>query len=145
MAKNAADRKSDMVMLFEIKNQIERSSLKARGSYDPVSMDSIHSKIEDLNSKIEELRDVVIGVRKHGDSPRKIKLRKDILDLIQKHKKLNPAQLAQLIKLSRVRANEYLRELEAEKLVRGVVVKKKKFYMLASDIVGHREEEQPAA
>ena len=36
--------------------------------------------------------------------------------------------------LSRARSNEYLRELEEEKIVKGMVVNKKKFYMLEGDI-----------
>ena len=90
----------------------------------------IHSELDELNKRFEELRDVVVGVKKEGESSRKKKVKQEIVRLLQENKKLNPSQLGKLLGLSRVRANEYLREMEDDKILRGILVKKRKFYML---------------
>ncbi|MBI4175598.1 MAG: winged helix-turn-helix domain-containing protein [Candidatus Aenigmarchaeota archaeon] len=130
----STNRKSDLLMLFEIKKLIEKGSVISKYQSSSEKITQIHSEIKDLTAKFEELKDVVIRVKNKGDSQKKLKTKKEVISMLQKHKRLNPSQLAKIIGLSRVRANEYLRELEDEKIVKGIVINRKKFYMLEDDI-----------
>lgn len=134
MSKNN-ENKSDLVMLFEIRNLIEKSSAKFGFDNGELTIGRIHNQISDLNSKFDELRDIVITAKSRGDSPRKIKTKKDIISMLNKYNRLNPERLGKLIGLSRVRANEYLKEMENEGITRGIEVGKKKFYMLQDDLI----------
>ncbi|MBU0530618.1 MAG: hypothetical protein ABIH52_00835 [Candidatus Aenigmatarchaeota archaeon] len=133
MGKENSAKKTDLVTLLEIKHAIEKSSLSLpqnRVEY----MNRIHTDIEALSEKFDELKEFVVGIKKKGESPKKIRTKREIINLLKKHKKLGPVQLAKLIDLSRVRANEYLRELELESIVKGVKVGRNRFYMLEGDI-----------
>jgi biotin operon repressor len=132
------ENKSDLVMLFEIRNLIEKSSAKFGFDKGELTISRIHNQLNDLNSKFDELRDIVITAKSRGDSPRKIKTKKDIISMLNKYSRLNPEKLGNLIGLSRVRANEYLKELEGEGITKGIEVGKKKFYTLAEDLVEKR-------
>ena len=133
MKKKRTAERNDLVTLLELKHQIEKSSLSLpQNKVEFVSR--IHTDIQDLSEKFEELKEFVIGIKKKGESPKKIKTKREIVNLLKKHKKLGPAQLAKMIELSRVRANEYLRELENENLVKGVKVGRNRFYMLQDDL-----------
>jgi len=133
MKRKDSAEKSDLVTLLELKHQIEKSSLSLpQNRVEFISR--IHTDIESLNDKFDELKEFVVGIKKKGESPKKIKTKREIINILKKHKKLGPAQLAKLIDLSRVRANEYLRELETENLVKGVKVGRNRYYMLEKDL-----------
>ena len=56
---------------------------------------------------------------------------KDAIRLIlQKHSEVTPYQLSKLIKLSRTRCNEYLKQMEEEGLAVSTTISRKKFYSL---------------
>jgi len=129
-------KEDDVTAMFDLKHMIEKSSNMISVDTEEGSVKRIHSELEMLNKKIEDLRDVVVGVKKEGESERKKKVKREIVRLIQEHRKLNPSQLGRLLGLSRVRANEYLREMEDEGIVKGMIIKKRKFYMLESNVVG---------
>lgn len=130
------DREEDVSAMFDLKHMIEKSSNMVSIDTDEGDVKKLHSKLENLNAKIEELRDVVVGVKKEGESERKKKVKREIVRILQENKRLNPTQLGKKLGLSRVRSNEYLREMEDEKIVKGMLIKKKKFYMLEKDLVG---------
>lgn len=134
MARKHESKKSDIVSLFEIKNLIEMSSLRLQRSGSGTNIARIHEEMRSLNKKFDDLKDVVVGIKKRGESPRKIAMKKEIISLLKEHKRLNPGKLASLIGLSRVRANEYLRELEEERIAKGIIINKKRFYMLEEDL-----------
>ena len=122
-------KQEDVNTMFELKHLIEKSSnMISPGNESDVKR--IHSELDELNKKFEELKDVVVGVKKEGESSRKKKVKSEIVRLLQENKRLNPAQLGRLLGLSRVRANEYLREMEDDKILKGLIIKKRKFYML---------------
>lgn len=145
MAKaETVDRKQDLTTLFEIKHMIEKGSTSIVCGDGGGSITKIYSELGDLNQKFEELRDIVVGIKKNNNvsSPRKNTVKREIIAILQKQKRLNSTQLGKMIGLSRVRANEYLRELEDERITRGVTVRKKKFYMLENDLIGKPYEEK---
>jgi hypothetical protein len=130
-------KKQDILALFEIRHLIEKGSTSIVCGNGGGSINKIYSELDAINKKFEELRDFVAGVKKGGSiTPRKNAVKKEIISLLQKHKRLTSAQLGKIIGLSRVRANEYMREMEDERITKGVTIKKKKFYMLESDLVG---------
>ena len=69
------NKKSNLVTLLEIKNLIEMSSFRMQNYDDGSSMTKLHTGMEDLNKKFDDLKDVVIGIKKRGDSPRKIAMK----------------------------------------------------------------------
>lgn len=132
--------KTHVVKLLEIRNIIEKSSAKFNFEKGDVTITRINDQLNDLSSKFDELRDLVITAKSRGDSPRKIKTKKDVITMLMKHGRLNPERLGKLIGLSRARANEYLKELEGEGITRGIEVGKKKFYTLHEDFLEQKLE-----
>jgi len=128
-------KEEDVNMMFDLKHLIEKSSNMISPESES-DVKRIHSELDELNKRFEELKDVVVGVKKDGESSRKKKVKKEIVRLIQENKRLNPTQLGKLLGLSRVRANEYLREMEDDKILKGLIIKKRKFYMLEKSVAG---------
>ena len=125
----------DLQMLFDIKHMIEKSRTVIKPG-DESHISKIYSELDNLNKKFEDLKGLVImGVKNRRSSPKKERIKKQIVFLLQKHKRLNSQQLGELLKLSRVRANEYLKELERDKITKGMIIKRKKFYMLQDDLM----------
>ncbi len=133
---SSEDKKQDTLSLFEIKQMIEKGSTVITPHQGEGGVGRIYTELDSLNKKFEELRDIVIGVKKEGESPKKKNTKKRVIALLQANKRLNPADLGKQLGLSRVRANEYLKELENESIVKSITIKRKKFYMLQSDVVG---------
>ena len=131
------NKEEDVNMMFDLKHLIEKSSSTILPDNEG-DVKRIHSELDALNKRFDELKDVVVGVKKEGESSRKKKVKGEIVRLLQENKKLNPTQLGKLLGLSRVRANEYLREMEDDKILRGIVIKKRKFYLLEKNVAGNQ-------
>lgn len=129
----------DVNTMFELKHLIEKSSNTILPESES-NVKKIHSELDELNRRFEELKDVVVGVKKDGESSRKKKVKREIVRLMQENKRLNPTQLGKLLGLSRVRSNEYLREMEDDKILKSIVIKKRKFYMLESGVSGSKQD-----
>ena len=135
MVNEKSKRDGDVQMLFDIKHIIEKSRTVIHPSEES-HISKIYSELDNLNKKFEDLKNlVIIGVKNRRESPKKNRIKKQIIFLLQKHKRLNSQQLGELLKLSRVRANEYLKEMENEKITKGVIIKRKKYYMLEDDLM----------
>lgn len=134
-------KRQDLSMLFEIKNTVDNAQRAevAQRAAGADAMQQLLAEVRALHLKVDELQQRIATTETESESPRKAKMRQEILQALQKQRRLNPSQVGMHVGLSRVRANEYLRELEAEHLVKGVVVNRRKFYMLESDLL------QPAA
>ena len=136
MTKRDEEEKKDVSSLFEIKHLIEKGSTTVLAKEGEGGVGKIYSELENLNKRFEELRDIVVGLNKKTNTPKKKKVKMRIIMILEEKKKMNSAQLGRELKLSRVRANEYLREMEEEGLVRGIKIKRKRFYLLDSSIIG---------
>jgi len=137
MFRGSNDKKDDLAVLFELKNLIETHSVKTslRDVRDPdEKVSQLGGQIDELNGKLDELKDIVTGINVNKEGAKKVKIKKEIIAILGRNKRLNPSGLGKLIGLSRARSNEYLRELEDEKIVKGIIINKKKFYMLENDI-----------
>ena len=90
--------------------------------------DDILKKLNDIEEKIDNLNNLKDTAM--PDGPVKVKRKKEIVNLLLKHKKLTATQLSYLTKISRTRCNEYLKELEGSGMVKGDLIDKKKYYEL---------------
>jgi len=95
---------------------------KTEESVDLISM------INELTKRVEELEKKIESEKR--ESIRKMRVKEQIISLLQEHKRLTSSQLSNIIGLSRTRCNEYLKELSREGLTEGVIVGRQKFYKL---------------
>ena len=114
--------------LVKIKDMIDKGSV----SYE--KDETIMQKIKELDKKIDSMKDSF--QREHyikksnPESPVKKKRKREIIKLLESHKKLTSTQLSVITGISRTRCNEYLRELEEQGMANGTVSDKRKFYRL---------------
>jgi response regulator of citrate/malate metabolism len=92
-------------------------------------------KVSERIDKIEaKLRGFDDFVTKGGISlqPRTIsaKTKEAVRLILQKYGKVTPSQLSKLIKLSRTRCNEYLKDMENEGIALSTIECRKKFYSI---------------
>src|SRR5437867_1497010 len=85
-------------------------------------------KIQELMKRMEKIEQFFGKVLPEG--PRKVKVKEQIIGLLQQNKKLNSNELSSLIGLSRTRCSEYLRELTKEGKTEGIIVNRKKYYKI---------------
>lgn len=76
---------------------------------------NLSDKIQKIDSKLREIESIISagGYKLHTRSITS-KTKEAIRMILQKHGELTSAQLSKLIKLSRTRCNEYLKEMERE-------------------------------
>ena len=87
---------------------------------------SIEKKLEDLKSSLVPLS------RSKSDTIRKIKMKRMIIELLNKQKRLTASELSIKLNLSRTRCSEYLTELERDGVAKGIVISRQKFYELSN-------------
>ena len=114
--------------LIEIKNMIDRSNRFYETN------ETLIQKIKSLEKQIDSMKESSqreYSIKKsHPESHVKIKRKKEIMKLLESHKKLTSTQLSIITGISRTRCNEYLRELEEQGITKGIIDNKKKFYRL---------------
>ena len=91
----------------------------------------LSEKIDKIEAKLKGV-DEIISASGMTLQPRTISVKtKEAIKLIlQKYGKITPSQLSKLIKLSRTRCNEYLKEMENEGILFSTIDCRKKFYSL---------------
>jgi DNA-binding transcriptional ArsR family regulator len=85
---------------------------------------SVDKKMEDMKSSIAPLS------RSKTDSIRKLKMKRVVIELLNKHKRMNASDMSVRLNLSRTRCSEYLTELEKAGVTKGVILSRQKFYEL---------------
>jgi DNA-binding transcriptional regulator GbsR (MarR family) len=108
--------------MIEIKDIIKTSEVRISDD----DTDDIIKRLNDIEEKIDNLN----FNKELPESPVKVKRKKEIVNLLLKHNKITATQLSYLTKISRTRCNEYLKELETSKTVKGNFIDKKKYYEL---------------
>ena len=94
-------------------------------------IDEIFKEMKKVDKKVEELKSSLLPLsRSRSDSIRKLKMKRMIIELLNKHKRMTASDLSVSLSLSRTRCSEYLTELERTGIARGVVVSRQKFYEL---------------
>lgn len=90
---------------------------------------NLSEKIDKIEAKLKGLDDIVSsGGMSLQPRTISVKTKEAIRLMLQKYGKVTPSQLSKLIKLSRTRCNEYLKEMENEGLALSSVECRKKFY-----------------
>lgn len=121
-------RRSVIGELLKIREEINGSDITI------AKQDDISEKIAVLNRKIDALQNMLNErrINKNADeSPVKTRKRGEIIEIIKERKKINSYELALIMKISRTRANEYLKELERDSLLKSELADKKMYYKLA--------------
>ena len=94
-------------------------------------IDDISKYTKSLDKKIEGLKSSLVPLsRSKDDSIRKIKMKRMIIELLNKHKRLTASDMSVKLDLSRTRCSEYLTELERSGVANGIVISRQKFYEL---------------
>ena len=95
-------------------------------------IDDIHASSKNLEKNIENLKSSLVPLsRSKSDSIRKIKIKRMILELLEKEKRMTASDVSVKLDLSRTRCSEYLTELERDDVLRGIVISRQKFYEVA--------------
>jgi hypothetical protein len=128
--------------MFNLKsknNRIETTENAIRqldGQYAKMSIEfeelrSLKQKIEKIDSKLKEMEAIITRNRPIFQAHSKSSKTKDAIKLIlQNHEELTSAQLSKLMKLSRTRCNEYLKEMELEGITSSKIYCRKKLYKI---------------
>jgi biotin operon repressor len=92
---------------------------------------NLGQKIDRIESKLMAIDDTISSTGiKLQQRTISVKTKDAIRMILQKYNEITPAQLSKLIKLSRTRCNEYLKQMEEEGTTMSRVESRKKFYSL---------------
>jgi len=104
---------------------------QARIALELEKLEGVDKKLREMDAKLKELERIVSA---EGfalqNRARSSKTKEAIRLILQKYGELTSVQLAKLIKLSRTRCNEYLKEMEEEGITTSFVKSRKKYYKL---------------
>jgi len=91
----------------------------------------LNQKIDKIESNLRTINEIIsasgITLQRRTVS---VKTKEAIRLILQKYREVTPYQLSKLIKLSRTRCNEYLKQMEDEGLAISRTLSRKKFYSL---------------
>jgi biotin operon repressor len=91
----------------------------------------LNEKIDRIEAKLKGLDDIVSsGGMSLQPRTISVKTKEAIKLILQKYGKVTPSQLSKLIKLSRTRCNEYLKDMENEGIAISMIDCRKKFYSI---------------
>lgn len=95
------------------------------------SLKNLNQKIDRMEAKLRGIDDVIsesgITLQRRTVS---VKTKEAIRMILQKYREITPSQLSRLIKLSRTRCNEYLKQMEDDGMAISRTLSRKKFYSL---------------
>lgn len=90
-------------------------------------MSEMFTQLKEISGKIEKIEG---ELKKKKQTQVRLKRKKQIIFLLNQHKKLTASGVGKLLKLSRTATNEYLKEMEKEGMVKGENSGKERFYSL---------------
>ena len=122
--------KEDIEGLLLLKKSLEREKLR-------------YSELETLRDQVKTLEDRVNLMKKdmtdmkdyvfrayyvREESTRKLKKKMEIKNALEQSQKLTAPELSRIVNLSRTRCTEYLREMESKGVVKGITLRRKRYY-----------------
>ena len=121
----------------EKKDELDEAISKQLG-VQYIQIFKILEKMKELDEKIQEnqllLKDLSNKYVKLNKEKNNISLKEKtkvaIKLILKKHGKMTSDQLSKIIQLSRTRCSEYLKELEDEKLIKGEIINRKKYFSI---------------
>ena len=121
----------------EKKNELDEAISKQLG-VQYIQIFKILEKMKELDEKIQEnqllLKDLSNKYVKLNKEKNNISLKEKtkvaIKLILKKYEKMTSDQLSKIIQLSRTRCSEYLKELEDEKLIKGEIINRKKYFSI---------------
>jgi response regulator of citrate/malate metabolism len=147
--RSSDNKRKEINSLLVLKSKLNQERVKLREDFDSRKADWIEQKMDDILFRLREMEKKLEGVKRERihdileyqkiasppgkerpESIRTLKVKSMIKSLLEEHKKLATAEIAQMMKLSRTRCSEYMVELEREGVVKGTTVRRKKFYEL---------------
>jgi response regulator of citrate/malate metabolism len=100
-------------------------------AYELERLRNLNRKVDTINTKIRAFEEVTslngLDIKPQTMS---FKTKEAIKLILQKHKELTSSELSRLIKLSRTRCNEYLKEMENDQILSSKINCRKKLYFL---------------
>jgi DNA-binding transcriptional ArsR family regulator len=92
---------------------------------------NLSAKLREIENRLAEIERVISASEfKLRTKPVSSRTKEAIKIILQKYGELTPLQLSKLIKLSRTRCNEYLKEMEREGITIARIDGRKKYYKL---------------
>jgi DNA-binding transcriptional regulator GbsR (MarR family) len=127
-------KKNDMEHVLILKKNLQRES--RRQPSEVYDLEHIKERLDDISQKLSNLHERIDGIegKKHvaekssEDGIKKSRIKKTIESNIREHGKLTSYDLAQILSLSRTRCSEYLNEMERAGVIKGVTVRRKRYY-----------------
>jgi biotin operon repressor len=115
-----------------LENMIKQLDIRyAQLSIEIERLKNLGQKIDRIESKLMSIDDTISSTGiKLQQRTISVKTKEAIRMILQKYKEITPAQLSKLIKLSRTRCNEYLKQMEDEGIAMSRTISRKKFYSL---------------
>lgn len=122
-------KRNEKDMLSETIRQMDVNYVKM--VYELEKVRNLNRKIDTINSRIKAFEEVA-STNGLEIKPQTMTVKtKDAIKLIlQKHHELTSSELSRIIKLSRTRCNEYLKEMENEGILTSKINCRKKLYSL---------------
>ncbi|MEM5778593.1 MAG: winged helix-turn-helix domain-containing protein [Candidatus Aenigmatarchaeota archaeon] len=122
-------KKDEKEILNETIKQMDAHYVKM--AYELEKLKNLNRKINTISSKLKVFEEVAsnsgIEIKPQTMS---VKTKEAIKLILQKHKELTSSELSKIIKLSRTRCNEYLKEMENDGILTSKIRCRKKFYSL---------------
>ncbi|MEM5872538.1 MAG: winged helix-turn-helix domain-containing protein [Candidatus Aenigmatarchaeota archaeon] len=122
-------KKDEKEILNETIKQMDAHYVKM--AYELEKLKNLNRKINTISSKLKVFEEVAsnsgIEIKPQTMS---VKTKEAIKLILQKHKELTSSELSKIIKLSRTRCNEYLKEMENNGILTSKIRCRKKFYSL---------------
>ncbi|HJW96766.1 MAG TPA: helix-turn-helix domain-containing protein [archaeon] len=124
-------KKNDMDHMLILKKNLQMEARKMPSeAYD---IEHVKERLEEISQKVSHLHERIDGLegkKPEGkeDGVKKSKIKKVIEANLREHGKLTSYDLAQILSLSRTRCSEYLNEMERAGTVKGVRLKRKRYY-----------------
>ena len=125
-------------LLKREKGDEENQAISKQLGVQYIQMFKILERMKELDEKIKEnqllLKDLTNKYvqlnKKKNKIPLKEKTKVAIKLILKKHGMMTSDELSKILQLSRTRCSEYLKELEEEKMVKGEIINRKKYFSI---------------